>query len=131
VLPAGLKLAVILGAERSNSPLALSTSRLPRGLAATFSKPTLEAGGGVVLTLSAERSARLGSFTIDVIGSSAGSRISVPIQLHVVEGGESPQPTAGCTSATAAWEAMIGAAVVALACQARRRRRSRVMPDQA
>jgi hypothetical protein len=123
VLPAGLKLAVTLGAERSNGPLSLSIGRLPRGLAAAFSQPTLEAGGGVVLTLSAERSARRGLFTIDVIGSSATARVSFPIQVHVVDGGESPQPTAGCTSATAAWEAMIAAAAVALAIRARRRRR--------
>jgi hypothetical protein len=121
VLPAGLKLAVTLGAERTNGPLALSIGRLPRGLSAAFSQPTLEAGGGVVLTLAAEWSARRGSFTIDVNGSSATARVSFPIQVHVVDGGESPQPTGGCTSATAAWEAMIAAAAVALVSRRRRR----------
>jgi len=120
VLPAGRRLAVTLGAEGTDGPLALSTRGLPRGLNASFSAPTLKAGGSAVLTLAAEPSARLGSFTIDVIGSSRRSRASIPIQVHVVEGGEVSQAT-GCGSAAAGWEALIAAVAMALASRSRRR----------
>ena len=125
VLPAGRTLALTLGAERTDGALALTTGNLPRGLIASFSAPTLPAGGRAVLTLAAEPSARRGSFTIDVIGSSGRSRASIPIQIHVVEGGDALQPT-GCSSAAAGWEALILGAAVALASRSRKRRRFHV-----
>ena len=125
VLPAGRTLAVTLGAERTDGALALTTGNLPRGLIASFSAPTLPAGGRAVLTLAAEPSARRGSFTIDVIGSSGRSRASIPIQIHVVEGGDALQPT-GCSSAAAGWEALILGAAVALASRSCKRRRFHV-----
>jgi hypothetical protein len=129
-LPAGVSGAFDRPVLRAGETARLTLTALsdaPPGLTTAFSQTTLEAGGGVVLTLSAERSARRGSFTIDVNGSSAAARVSFPIQVHVVDGGESPQPTGGCTSATAAWEAMIAAAAVALVS----RRRRRLQPEAA
>jgi uncharacterized membrane protein len=63
--------------------IALTASGLPAGVTASFAPTTITGGGTAKLTLAASSSARVGTYTVSVTGTSGTVTRAVPVTLTV------------------------------------------------
>ena len=89
-LKAGSPVQVSLSSQLSaafNSAIALSSTGLPTGVTASFSKASLSAPGSgtSVLTFTATSAAKIGTYTINAVGTGGGVTQSEPITLTITK----------------------------------------------